>query len=191
MSRQVLLLALAVALAACEPAPGPRAPVSDAPPPAWAGPPPFSEVQFIVASENPVALYQGDSLLVVRPNEQTPCEPAVGGPELAVAATADAGQWSEPFAWPIVALHVSLLSNGKVLSWGKYGEPYVWSPADGDFQSLANPYWMFCAGHSTLPDGRVLVAGGHISGDHGLPDAAIYSPAGSSWTKIKPMKFGR
>ena len=159
-------------------------------PPALAGDPPFSEAQLVVATENPVALYEGDSLLVERANEQTPCEPVTGGSALAVAASADAGQWGAKFAWPIVALHVSLLPNGKVLSWGKYGAPYLWTPPGGDFEPLANPYWMFCAGHSLLPDGRVLVAGGHISDDHGLPDAAIVSQSGT-WTRIKPMKYGR
>jgi hypothetical protein len=160
-------------------------------PAAAAGDPPFSEMQFTVASENPVALYRGDSLLVERVNEATPCEPVTGGPALAVAPSADAGQWGVQFPWPIVALHASVLPNGKVLSWGKYGVPYVWDPATGDFESTGNPYWMFCSGHSLLPDGRVLVAGGHISDDHGLPDAAIFSPSSAGWTKIKSMKFGR
>jgi hypothetical protein len=160
-------------------------------PPAIAGDPPFTEVQFTVSSEGPVALYESDSLLVVRPNDQDPCEPAVGGPALAVAATSAAGQWSAPFSWPIVALHATLLHNGKVLSWGKYGAPYLWNPATGDFTALSNPYWIFCAGHSLLPDGRVLAAGGHISDNHGLPDAATYNPANGAWTKLPPMKFGR
>lgn len=160
-------------------------------PPAQAGDPPFSEVQFAVATEDPVALYLGDSLLVVRPNEQTPCEPVVAGPGLAVAATSEAGQWSPPIAWPVVALHAGLLSDGKVLSWGKYGDPYLWDPSTGGFTALSNPYWLFCAGHSFLPDGRLLVAGGHISDDHGLPDAATFSPSSGSWSRIPSMKFGR
>lgn len=160
-------------------------------PAALAGDPPFSEVQFTVASEDPVALYEGDSLLVVRENEQTPCEPAVGGPELALAASSAAGEWSAPFDWPIVALHVALLYNGKVLSWGKYGAPYLWDPATGDFTTLSNPYWIFCAGHSFLPDGRLLAAGGHISDDHGLPDAATFNPASGTWTKVPSMRYGR
>ena len=160
-------------------------------PAALAGDPPFSEVQFTVASEDPVALYEGDSLLVVRENEQTPCEPAVGGPELALAASSAAGEWSAPFDWPIVALHVALLYDGKVLSWGKYGDPYLWDPATGDFTTLNNPYWIFCAGHSFLPDGRLLAAGGHISDDHGLPDAATFNPASGTWTKVPSMRYGR
>ncbi|HEX6106025.1 MAG TPA: galactose oxidase-like domain-containing protein [Gemmatimonadales bacterium] len=159
--------------------------------PAQAGDPPFSEAQFIVGSQNPVALYLGDSLLVVRPNEQTPCEPAVGGPSLAVATGSAAGQWSAPFSWPIVAVHASLLHTGQVLSWGKWGAPYLWNPATGDFSVLGNPYWLFCAGHSFLPDGRLLAAGGHISDDHGLPDAAVFNPATGSWSRVASMRYGR
>ena len=160
-------------------------------PPAQAGDPPFSEVQFTVRSEHPVALYRDDSLLVVRENEGTPCEPVEGATALAVASGSAAGQWSAPFSWPIVALHASLLHTGKVLSWGKYGDPYLWEPAGGGFTRLANPYWLFCAGHSLLPDGRLLVAGGHISDDHGLPDAAVFNPATAAWSKIPSMKYGR
>jgi hypothetical protein len=160
-------------------------------PPATAGDPPFSEVQITVANEGPVALYENDSLLVVRPNDGDICEPAVGAPGLAVAAGSAAGQWSAKFSWPIVALHVSLLHTGKVLSWGKYGDSYLWNPGTGDFTTLSDPYWLFCAGHSLLPDGRVLAAGGHISDDHGLPDAATFSPTTGSWTKLPAMKFGR
>ena len=160
-------------------------------PPATAGDPPFSEVQVTVAGDGPVALYSGDSLLVVRPNDHDTCEPAVGEPGLAVATGSAAGQWSAPFDWRIVALHVSLLPNGKVLSWGKYGDSYLWNPGDGAFTALSDPYWLFCAGHSLLPDGRVLAAGGHISDDHGLPDAATFSPTSGTWTRLPPMKFGR
>ena len=159
--------------------------------PAQAGDPPFSEVQFTVGSEGPVALYEGESLLVTRPNGQDACEPIAGGPSLAVATGTAAGAWSAPFGWPIVPLHTSLLNTGKVLSWGKYGDPYLWDPASGDFSALSNPYWLFCAGHSLLPDGKVLAAGGHISDDHGLPDAAAFNPASGTWTKLPSMKFGR
>ena len=154
------------------------------------GDPPFSEVQFTVGSENPVALFLGDSLLVVRTNEQTPCEPVVGSPALAAAGGA-AGEWSASFFWPNVALHAALVGNGKVLSWGKYGDPALWDPSTGEFDTLDDPYWMFCAGHSFMPDGRLLVAGGHISDDHGLPDAAYFNPTNGTWTKVASMRFGR
>jgi hypothetical protein len=114
----------------------------------------------------------------------------VGSPAVA-AASGTAGEWTAPFSWPVVALHTALLSNGKVLSWGKAGNPALWDPTGGEFTNLTNPYWIFCAGHSFLPDGRLLVAGGHISDDHGLPDAAYFNPSNGSWTRIGSMRWGR
>ena len=37
----------------------------------------------------------------------------------------------------------------------------------------------------------MLVSGGHISDQHGLPDANIFSPTTQTWTKVAPMAFGR
>lgn len=160
-------------------------------PAAPAGDPEFSEVELTVSGENPVALYEGDSLLAVRANEQAPCEPATGGEALAVAAGSAAGQWGAPFQWPVVAVHLHLLRNGRVLSWGKFGDPYLWNPATGGFTALGNPYRLFCAGHSLLPNGRLLAAGGHISDGHGLPNAATFDPATGTWTSLPSMRFGR
>ncbi|MCI0372055.1 MAG: hypothetical protein L0214_11940, partial [candidate division NC10 bacterium] len=93
--------------------------------PAQAGDPPFSETELTVLNENPVALYHGDSLIAVAANVQTPCEPIVDGPSFAVAAGSAAGAWSAPSPWPVVALHLHLLRTGKVLAWGKFGDPYL------------------------------------------------------------------
>ena len=40
-----------------------------------------------------------------------------------------------------------------------------------------SPAELFCSGHTFLPDGRLLVAGGHIASDRGIPDISIFSPA--------------
>ncbi|MBA3346757.1 MAG: DUF1929 domain-containing protein [Gemmatimonadales bacterium] len=154
------------------------------------GDPAFSEVELTVSNDGALALFQGERLLAVRSNDQAPCEPAVG-PSFSVAGSSSAGAWSDPFAWPIVPLHVHLLRNGKVLTWGKFGAPQVWNPATGGFAAVPSPAWLFCAGHSYLPDGRLLVAGGHISDDHGLPDATIFNPVSNSWSRAAPMRFGR
>src|SRR5213080_5176408 len=69
-------------------------------------------------------------------------------PYLTVAYTAPAGapppeaqlgQWSAVFPAPIVQLHVHLLPNGKVLSWGLNGSPQVWDPATGTFAAVPSP----------------------------------------------------
>ena len=101
------------------------------------------------------------------------------------------GQWEPTFSTPIVALQIHLLVNGKILLWGLKGEGYVWDPDTGTYTLIDNPYELFCTGHTFLPDGRLLVAGGHITNAHGLPKAAIFDPATNSWTLTGSMALGR
>ena len=104
---------------------------------------------------------------------------------------ASVGEWTAPFAWPVVAVHLQLLPSGKVLSWGREGVPQLWDPETGEFTPLPLTSDLFCAGHTFLPDGRLLVAGGHISDDHGLPDVNLFDPSTQSWTSVAPMAHGR
>ncbi|MEP7227454.1 MAG: galactose oxidase-like domain-containing protein [Gemmatimonadales bacterium] len=104
---------------------------------------------------------------------------------------ATSGEWAAPFEWPVVAVHLHLLPSGQVLSWGRVGEPQVWDPATGEFTAAVSATMLFCSGHAFLPDGRLLVTGGHISDDHGLPDANIFDAATRGWTAVAPMARGR
>ena len=101
------------------------------------------------------------------------------------------GQWSHTWGAPIVQLHLHLLLSGKVLSWGHAGTPQVWDPVSGVFTAVPSPSLLFCAGHDWLPDGRLFVAGGHITDLHGLPNANIFDPATNSWQAVAPMSHGR
>src|ERR1044072_1932743 len=77
------------------------------------------------------------------------------------------GLWSGVQNFPDVAIHASLLPNGNVLFWARSDsrldtDTWVWNPATNTFATFYNPHtMMFCAGHSLLPDGRLLVTGGH------------------------------
>jgi hypothetical protein len=87
------------------------------------------------------------------------------------------GTWSPVYAWPLVPIHMILLKNGKILSYGTnpngnggQGFHYdVWDPSLG----LSDPnshYTMpsttatniFCSGQVTIPElkGEVLIMGG-------------------------------
>jgi len=101
------------------------------------------------------------------------------------------GRWSSVFPAPIVQLHVHLLRDGTVLSWGLQGDPQVWDPATGTFTPVPSPSLLFCAGHTFLGDGRLLVAGGHISGVRGLPNTNLFDAATRSWQVAPPMARGR
>ncbi len=104
---------------------------------------------------------------------------------------ATVGQWSAVFPAPFVEVHLHLLPTGKVLSFGFEGDPQVWDPATGSFTAIPAPSLLFCAGHDFLPDGRLLVAGGHLSDDHGLPNTNIFDPVTGSWQVGPPMARGR
>lgn len=163
-------------------------------PPAFDGDPAFSEIELTTANRGSVELYVNGELVQVQANDGSECGPPSDGPapSFAVAgAPSAAGQWSAVQTWPIVPVHLSMMRNGKLLTWGKAGVPYVWNPANNTFASVPAPSWLFCAGHAMLPDGRVFVAGGHIADDRGLPDLNIFNPATSSWTSAPPMRWGR
>ena len=90
-----------------------------------AGEPPFSETELETAGEGTLELYVEGQRLASHPNEGAACSPpSAPAPAFAVAASASAGQWGARFATPIVALHASLLPNGRVLMWvGQIRQP--------------------------------------------------------------------
>ncbi len=115
--------------------------------------------------------------------------PATVGPEAE-------GQWTVlDYNLPIRAVHSTVLKNGKVLLIAGSGndanafaagtfKATVWDPIANTFTTLNVPKDMFCAGHVTLPDGRILIQGGSKSypttangADYGgLRDSWIFNP---------------
>jgi hypothetical protein len=154
------------------------------------GDPGLTEVEVATRHQGSLALYRGDLLLGVRPNEQLACEPTVG-PSFATASTGTAGAWSSPVSWPLVAIHLHLLRTGKVLTWSREGDPYVYDPATGAFKAVSVGANLFCSGHAFLPDGRLLVDGGHISDNHGIPNAYLFNPGTQTWSRTADMSRGR
>jgi galactose oxidase len=154
--------------------------------------PGFSETEFETVNSGVVELYHDDVRVARRANEGLPCgTPAVSASIAAVGPEAIAGKWSAPFPWPIIGLHLHMLSTGKVLSWGKVGNPYLWDPVTKTFAAVPSPDWVFCSGHTLLGDGRLLVNGGHISDDHGIPDANLFNPGTMRWSTGPAMAKGR
>ena len=79
--------------------------------------------------------------------------------------------------WPVVSVHSSVLYTGKVLLWDAWdfnGSPaaMLWDPATNTMQSVPDPFngdaGIFCAGHAMLPDGRIVIVGGHMEGVTGV-----------------------
>jgi hypothetical protein len=67
----------------------------------------------------------------------------------------------------------------------------VWDPSTGQFTAAPSPVLLFCAGHTLNASGEVVVAGGHISNNHGLPDITVFDPNAESWTRAGTMARGR
>jgi uncharacterized repeat protein (TIGR01451 family) len=105
------------------------------------------------------------------------------------------GQFAGPFSWPLVSVHAILLPTGKVLLFDDHTTSagvQVWNPATNTL--TARPYNarnLFCAGHTLLPDGRVLVVGGHSAAYVGIPDATLFDPATETWTAAASMSQPR
>jgi hypothetical protein len=107
----------------------------------------------------------------------------------ALSAEAATGRWGPVVNWDIVPLHMNLLPSGKILAWGKtdvppdtMGMPRLWDPAAGSPSSapmIMVDTMLFCAGHTLMPDGRLMVSGGHLKDDRGIPTTYFFSPDGA------------
>ena len=76
--------------------------------------------------------------------------------------------------------------------WTRGDHSQLWDPASNTVTATAaSGANIFCSGHAFLPDGRVLVAGGHVSNWVGLPNAYIYNPFNGTWTRLPDMNDGR
>ncbi|MFE3324621.1 galactose oxidase-like domain-containing protein [Streptomyces sp. NPDC059176] len=131
---------------------------------------------------------------------------------------AENGHWDFldiPAEYRVNSIHAALLHTGKVLLIAGSGnnqknfdakkfESVLWDPKTNDFKLIPTPKDMFCSGHTQLPDGKLLVAGGtkqyeKLKGDvtkaGGLmivhnedPDKPITLPAGTKFTGKKNGK---
>ena len=119
----------------------------------------------------------------------------------ALSEEASKGRWGPIVPWDIVPLHMSLLPNGKIFAWGKtdvadtMGMPRIWDPASqpsptGLPEIDTGMDMLFCAGHTLMPDGRLMVAGGHHMDDAGIKVTYFFSQDGVP-TKAADMANGR
>jgi len=99
-----------------------------------------------------------------------------------VSANSITGAWSDILDWPIVAIHMVQLHTGEILIWSsKNEEPHVLYPAgncfelgNGCFTIKPNPVNIFCAGHTQLDDGTVIVNGGHVRNNVGEAETFLF-----------------
>ena len=93
------------------------------------------------------------------------------------ASPATSGQWSTLQPWKDVPVHLSVLPDGRLLYWGRDKRPSdTFDEAGRSNTFIFDPFYpeisstrvepntttnLFCSGHSFLPDGKLLVSGGH------------------------------
>jgi hypothetical protein len=105
------------------------------------------------------------------------------------------GAFSAPVQYPITPVHLALLSDGRVAMWDGFeaalNSEHTWDPWSGGFDSIPTGRNLFCAGHVTLTDGRLLVAGGHIQAYEGTKDTNLFNPQTDTWTRGQDMANAR
>ncbi len=110
-------------------------------------------------------------------------------------STQPQGEWSALATWPTRAIHTTLLPDGRVFFYSFYAEslqPHVWDPATNTFSpTAAAAYELFCAGHTSLPDGRIFISGGHIADYTGFAHSVIYDALKNTYTTLPDMNEGR
>ncbi len=126
------------------------------------------------------------------------------------ANASSVGQWTGVADWPLLALHATLLPDGRVLSYGTDGSGRqtgyfiydVWSPQDGlgtdSHLTLPNRTGtdLFCSAQLLLPEsGDVLMAGGdRTAGTASLnmanADVNLFSSASAQLTRL-PQTINR
>ncbi len=88
-----------------------------------------------------------------------------------------------------------MLPDGRVFFVSYYNEsfqPNIWDPGTNTFTATASSsYRLFCAGHTTLADGRIFIAGGHSADYTGYPHAVIFDPAKNAFTALPDMNSAR
>lgn len=111
------------------------------------------------------------------------------------------GKWDNAYETE-PAVHMSVLPDGRVLSWSEIPpvltpQPKtfvtVWDPSNN---SLSYPHHydrnLFCSGHSFLPDGRLFVTSGQISGYFDGPRYTnFFNYQTNAWSNGPDMNAGR
>lgn len=127
---------------------------------------------------------------------------------------ADGGSWSGPTPLLGVPVHISLLPDGRLLYWGRDKAFDGWDIGGQSNTYLLDPLYsetgytvtrtnfttnLFCSGHTFLPDGRLIVTGGHFRLDSnpsvegmGEKHINLFDYRTNNWTRVLPeMELGR
>jgi Domain of unknown function (DUF1929)/Glyoxal oxidase N-terminus len=105
-----------------------------------------------------------------------------------------AGASEIPYKPPIVAIHAALAHTGKLALWSNTdfdaaaGIEAVLNLTSGASYFPAQHHHLFCSGHAMLPDGRVVIIGGHMEGVTGVH---VFWPDDDFFEHVTDMQNGR
>ncbi|WP_446326977.1 galactose oxidase-like domain-containing protein [Burkholderia pseudomallei] len=110
---------------------------------------------------------------------------------------ADVGVSSHIVDVNVTGINSVLLKNGSVLMFGYYKggstnktiPACIWNPVNDQITAIPSFRNNFCAGQTAMPDGKVLIVGGHI-GDT-LKDVVVFDPDNHTATLVATMTKGR
>ncbi len=133
------------------------------------------------------------------------------------------GFWARGVKLPVVAINSTMMRTGRILIFAYpwrpgredpdtgetltdpgYANAYVFDPTTGKSRRVdppidpdtGKPAYIFCAGTSLLPDGRVLVVGGNVGDptavqNKGLNTVFTFDPATETWQTHERTRQGR
>lgn len=112
-----------------------------------------------------------------------------------------AGSWASGKNTSTVAIHASILPNGRIFYMDWSHQAKVLDPNTGSESNVSMSENLFCAGQAPLPNGNILLAGGTLRSDteadncngkwHGLNSAYEFNWSTNRLTKVASMKHGR
>jgi DNA-binding beta-propeller fold protein YncE len=117
------------------------------------------------------------------------------------AARADAtlGEWGPVLSWPLIAVSMANLPDGRVLTWSgserttwpttEQTYSATWDPETGVFQEIFHDgHNMFCAHLAMTEEGQVFVNGGRNQTNS--PWTSLFDYRDNQWTQIENMATG-
>lgn len=162
------------------------------------------------------------AIAVVAVAANAPMVTAEARERLDYAATHAPARKAAVGVWDVVgdsktrAVHAAVLYTGEVLLVAGSGNDErhfdaksftstVWNPLTNTFRKVPLQFDFFCGGHTFLPDGKLLIAGGtrkyEVLADEspdgakhefqGLADATLFDPSTSTYTKVASMQYSR